>query len=254
MTETEIKQNINEETPAAAQATEPQTVEVQEETTEENMVCPDCGAIFEASETECEDCGTELVAESKMQQENDEEEGGIEQKTATGQTIIIKNIEPPKPREPKKELTLKPNSRQIEGWNKTIKVMQALEMEEATFTYNGNIGVNVMDKSRTSMVCATIDMGLGISALVTETPAITRKFTCDLLELKRALRMDNASIAIGQDEMIVSNKDTKVKIPLVDDDDQQIPVPVPNLPAGTKVKIDFDNVFKEMTKDRKSVV
>jgi len=219
-------QNINDEIPEAAQA-----VEDEEDTTQ----------AVQLAEEEEED-GELDEGESEEEQEEFEEEAISGQ-----QTIVLTRKEPAKPKEPKREITLKPTREQIEGWNKAIKVMQALEMDEATFNYNGNLLVDVINQSRTSMVSATIDMGLGISSLITETPAVTRKFTCNLMELKRALRMDSPKIAVGQDEMVFSNSKTQLKISLVDDDDET-EVPKPKLPAGTTIDVNFDEVFKDLTK------
>lgn len=180
-------------------------------------------------------------------EEFEDEEVAIE---SGPQSVVVQHREPAPLPEPVKEIQLKPTSNQTDAWRDVIKVMKALGMEEATFKYNGNLQVRIMDTSRVSMVDAAIDMGLGISSLVTEQPPVTRKFTCDLTRLDRALKMSKPTIDIGQDEVTFQQKgysnSTKITVPIIDNSDEEIPAP--QLADDTRASIDFGELFAEMTK------
>jgi hypothetical protein len=175
----------------------------------------------------------------------------VEEPTGRQQAVALvhkpkETIEPPKP------IKLSPTREQLDAWRNVIAVMQALGIDEATFQYNGNLSVRAMDPSRVSMVDAQIDIELGLSQLAQTPQPVTRKFTCTLAELSRALRMDKPTIDIGENEAVfLGDKDyhgraPRVTVPVLESGEEEIPEP--KLTLDITSDLDLEDVFTKMKK------
>jgi hypothetical protein len=186
--------------------------------------------------------------EEEIGEESEEETGATEQ---SGPQMVVVQHKPQHTIEPPKAIQLKPTDAQRDAWRKVLTIMRALGIDEATFKYNGNLTVRVMDSSRVSMIDAEIDMGLGITQLV-DAPPMTRKFTCNLGELSRALRMEKPTIDVGQSEAVFKadpdykHRSSRVTVTILDDSEEE--VPEPKLTLDITSDLNLKEVFEEMKK------
>jgi hypothetical protein len=209
----------------------------------------------EQSEHQAVNIVEEPDTEEEVEEEfRDEEEPGDEVEAVaepTGQAVVLVH-EPKHTIEPPKAIQLKPTREQKDAWREVLTVMQALGINEATFAYNGNLSARVMDASRVSMVDAQIDMELGFTQLNDTQPPVTRKFTCNLSELSRALRMDKPTIDIVENEVIFKgepdykHRAPRVTVPVLEDSGEEIPEPKITLDITSD--LDLKDVFEDMKK------
>lgn len=182
--------------------------------------------------------------EEEKEEEEEEYEEEVAQEVAQPQqaVVLVKHKDEAKPVE---EIQLKPTSEQADALATVLKVLKALTIDEVTFSYNGNISLRIMDASRVSMVDAQVDMGFGLESLV-EVPPVKRKFTCNVSQLARALRMDKPTFNVGQCEIACITEKIKTTIPILEDNQEDIPEPKVTLDVSTN--LDVKEVFTEMTK------
>lgn len=186
------------------------------------------------------------------EEEGEEPEEEEENETTAQQQTVTVVHKPRQTIEPPKTIQLTPSKEQRDAWREVLRVMQALSIDEATFAYNGNLAVRVMDPSRVSMVDAQIDAGLGFTQLIDTPPPVTRKFTCLVSELSRALRMDKPTIDIVQNEAVFKgepdykHRSSRVTVSILDDSETEIPEPKITLDITSD--IDLKEVFVEMKK------
>ena len=186
------------------------------------------------------------IAEETEEEENKEEEEEYEEEVASEEVaqpqqavVVVKHAKPVE------EIQLKPTSEQADALATVLKALKALGIDEATFSYNGNISLRIMDASRVSMLDAQVDMGLGLESLV-EAPPVKRKFTCNVSQLARALRMDIPTFNVGQCEIACITEKIKTTIPILEDNQEDMPEPKVTLDITTN--LDVKEVFTEMTK------
>jgi len=192
-------------------------------------------------EPESQTVNVEEETEEEETEEQDYEEEGAES-AQTQQVVVVKHKDEAKP---VIEIQLKPTSEQADALATVLKVLKALDIDEATFSYNGNISLRIMDASRVSMVDAQVDMGFGLESLV-EAPPVKRKFTCNVSQLARALRMDKPTFNVGQCEIACITEKIKTTIPILEDNQEDMPEPKVTLDITTD--LDIREVFTEMTK------
>jgi len=159
--------------------------------------------------------------------------------------------------QPKKELQVKTDTEKLETFKFTLSYeqrsaleklltsMKTMSMDEATFEWNGNLHLRQMDPSRVAAIDATVDTGLGISALANEQPLTKRKFTVNIDQFLRAVKkLHGATIEVA-DKVTFTMGRTRLTMPVLND-----PEPTPDVAKsldgklGISTTLEYDKIRK----------
>ena len=200
------------------------------------------GENVEKPEMIAEEIGAEEEFNEKMQEDTEVQEEGEEEMTTAQET----EPQPEKDMKPVTPIQLKPTMEQQRALQTVLDLMKALNHDEVTMHYNGNLNIRKMDPSRVSLIEASIDFGNGLD--LTAPKENIRDFTADIQSIRNALKIYEPTIDVEQSKAIFSDKNSKIKVsvPLLEDSIETIPEIKLNLNINSK--IDFGDALAELKK------
>lgn len=142
----------------------------------------------------------------------------------TKQKREVKPVQP----EPLKPIALNLKQYQRDALRRIVRILKALDIEEATFRWNGDLRVRQMNSARVALVDATLTFRQGLDASQPLSKDI-RTFTVNVAQLNSALRIQEPTIEVLEDRAYVSGKisydrySAKVKLPLFEDEEEVPP-------------------------------
>jgi hypothetical protein len=204
------------------------------------------------SETEMENSQTideEEDLEEEETEDDDEDVSATTEATEVEVAVVAVKSEPKVKTDqtPVETIKLTPDYEQIDAYKTVLSIMDALGIDEALFSYNGNVSMRQMNPSRTAMLEATIDAGLGLTKLVAEQPKVTRRFTVRVDNLKKVMKKSNKlTLEIGQGTMVAVKDKTKVTLPLLEDSEEEIPDISKKLTLDITTVLNYEELSSEL--------